>query len=85
MMMSFIVFVSVSAISCIPDNFYGWSRNRDSAARNRLHKSQHFGEHHPSQAYANQMRRRLQSDTTSQHVHRVGAPYRRGILQPGAI
>lgn len=43
----------------------GLSRNRDSAARNRLRQSQHFGEHHPSQAYANQMRRRLQSDTTS--------------------
>lgn len=60
--------------------FYLVSVNRDSATRNRLRQSQHSGEHHPSQAYANQMRRRFQSDTTSQHVHRVGAPYSRGIL-----
>lgn len=64
---------------------YCCSWNRDSASWNRLRQSQHFGEHHPSQAYVNQMRRRLQSDTTSQHVHRVGTPYCWGIFQPGAI
>lgn len=53
------------------------------AAGDRLRQSQHFGEHHPSQAHADQVRRRLEPDAPAQHVHRVGAAHRRRILQSG--
>ena len=60
-----------------------WFAGEAASAGDRLPQSVNAGERSGHQANAHQVRRRVQPDTTAQHVHRVGAPDRRGVLQPG--